>query len=247
MANPNSRETLKQYCLRRLGFPVIKINVDDDQLEDRIDDALQKYKKYHFDGTELLYVPHQITANNVSDKFITIDPMIERITRLAPLNGYGAVNNMFNFDYQFRLNDMQSLINLPITNYVITMQQLQMLQDIFVGDLTFEFNVHTRKLWINIGWGKEIQETDWILAECYIIVNPEVYKTVYNDGWLKEYTTELFRRQWGENMMKFGNLELPGGIILNGKDTFDIASERIKELEEDLENKYQAPPFFIVG
>lgn len=247
MTKPNSREELKQYCLRRLGHPVIQINVDDDQLDDRIDDALQKYKSYHYEGTELMYIPHKVTAEDVEYKYIPIDPAIERVVKIAPLSAASQVSNMFSFEYQFRLNDMRSMINIPITNYVITQQNLQLLHDIFQGELSFEFNYNTRRMFINVQWGVELKIDDWIMAECYVVVDPESYSRVFNSFWLKSYTTELFRRQWGENMMKFGNLELPGGIILNGKDTFDIAQANIDKLEEELETKYQPPPMFIVG
>lgn len=247
MTKPSSREELKDYCLRRLGFPVIEINVSFDQLEDRIDDALQLYKKYHYDGTELVYLPHKINQTDIDNKYIEVDPTIERVTKIAPLSTGGSVANMFSFEYQFRLNDMRSMINIPTTNYVITQQNLQLLHDIFTGEISFEFNYNTHKLRPAVKWGTDLKLDDWILTECYIIVDPDEYKSVYNDSWVKSFTTELFRRQWGENMMKFGGLELPGGIILNGKDTFDIAQQNIDRLEEDLEQKYQAPPMFIVG
>ncbi len=247
MANPNSRSTLKDYCLRRLGHPVIQINVDNDQLEDRIDDALQKYKTFHYEGTELMYIPHQISQENIDYQYIPIDSAIERIVKIAPLSNAGSIANMFSFEYQFRLNDMRSMINIPTTNYVITQQNLQLLHNIFVGELSFEYNYNTQRLFIQAQWGVELQLDQWLLTECYVIVDPETYTKTFNDSWLKAYTTELFRRQWGENMMKFGGLELPGGITLNGKDTFDVAMQNIAKLEDDLETKYQPPPMFIVG
>lgn len=247
MAVPNSRETLKEYCLRRLGHPVIKINVDDDQLEDRIDDALQKYKRYHYDGVEQMYIPHQITSTDVQFKYLPIDPAIERITKIIPLNSEGNITSMFSFDYQFRLNDMRHLITAPVTNYVITQSHLQLLHNIFVGEISFEYNKATQRLFLEQKWGEKLKEGDWIVAECYVAVDPDVATAVYNDSWLKSYTTQLFKRQWGEQMKKFGNLEIPGGIILNGKEVYDEASESIEKLEEELETKYQPPPMFLVG
>jgi hypothetical protein len=247
MAEPNSRETLKQYCLRKLGHPVINIEVDNDQLDDRIDDALQKYKKHHYDGTELLYVPHQITATDISYKYIPVDSAIERVVRVCPINSSGAVNNMFNFNYQFRLNDMRSLIQIPTTNYYITQQHLQLLQDMFVGELSFEFNRPTGKLRLNVEWGVQIQEGDWILNECYVKVDPDTYTKIFNDTWLKEYTTALFKEQWANHLKKFGNLQLPGGVVLNGDTLYNEAVQEIKDLEADLRSTYEPPAFFIVG
>lgn len=247
MAVPNSRETLKQYCLRKLGHPVINIEVDDEQLEDRIDDALQLFRKHHYDGTELIYVPYQITANDISYKYIPIDSSIERVVRVCPINSSGAVNNMFNFNYQFRLNDMRSLIQMPVTNYYITQQHLQLLQDMFVGEISFEFNRPTGKLRLNIEWGVQIKEGDYILAECFVKVDPDIYTKVYNDTWVKEYTTSLFKQQWANHLKKYGNLQLPGGIVLNGDTLYSEAATEIDRLEEKLRNTYEQPAYFIVG
>jgi hypothetical protein len=247
MTTPDSRQSLKEYCLRKLGFPVIQINVDDMQLEDAIDDALQKYRMYHYDGTERMFLPHLITTDDINYRYIPTNQNIERIVRVIPLNSTGAVTNMFSFDYQFRLNDMMSLINLPTTNYVVTQQYLQLLQDIFVGEVNFQHNRNTGRLFLTINWGEEIHAGDWIVTECHVVVDPETSTKVYDDSWLKQYTTQLFKKQWANNMKKFGNLELPGGIVLNGQTLYDEADKELEALETQLKEEYQPPPMFFVG
>ena len=248
MAEIASRDDLKQYCLRRLGAPVIKINVDDAQLEDRIDDALQLYQDYHYDASEVDYWQHTITQQDVNQTYFDIDPSIFGITRIFPLNDTLTQNNMFDLRYQLRLHELYDFTSTSYTNFSITMQHLQNLQSMFTGDIPVRFQRHTNRLYVDWAWGSTNAAVGLtVVAEGYQAIDPETFESVYNDMWLKKYTTALFKRQWGDNMKKFGNIQLPGGITLNGKETFDEATIEIDKLEEEMQERYSLPAQFMIG
>jgi len=248
MAQVTTRDELKDYALRRLGAPVIKINVDDGQLEDRIDDTLQFYQDYHFDATESFYWVHTITQEDINQRYFKIDPGILGITKIFPLNDTITKNNMFDLRYQLRLHELYDFTSTSYTNFSITMQHLQNLSEMFTGDVPIRFQRHTHRLYPDWGWGSlQAPLGMTVVAEGYKAIDPETFESVYNDRWLKEYVTSLFKRQWGDNMKKFGGIQLPGGLTLNGKETFDEAMSEIQRLETEMADKYELPPAFLVG
>jgi hypothetical protein len=248
MALVTTRDELKDYALRRLGAPVIKINVDDDQLEDRIDDALQFYQDYHFDATESFYWMHVITQEDVDQRYFNIDPGILGITRVFPLNDTITKNNMFDLRYQLRLHELYDFTSTSYTNFSITMQHLQNLSEMFTGDVPIRFQRHTRKLYVDWGWGStQIPVGTTVIAEGFKIIDPETFESVYNDRWLKEYVTSLFKRQNAENIKKFGGIQLPGGLTLNGKEMYDEATADIQRLETEMQDRYELPVQFLIG
>lgn len=248
MADVTTRDELKDYCLRRLGAPVISINVDDDQLEDRIDDSLQFYQDYHFDATENFYWKHEITQEDVTNQYFKIDPGILGITRIFPINDTLTKSNMFDLRYQLRLHELYDFTSTSYTNFAITMSHLRNLEMMFTGEIPIRFQRHTHKLYVDWGWGSsQCPVGSTVIAEGYKVIDPETYDSVYNDRWLKEYTTALFKRQWGENMKKFGGIQLPGGLTLNGKETFDEALADIQRLETEMQDRYELPVQFMIG
>ena len=319
-----SRQGLIDYCLRRLGFPVIEINVDDDQIEDRIDDALQYFQEYHFDGVERVYLHHQISGATIrfsglsvpsfelgetligatsgaSCKLVSFDGMVASISkvkgtfvagetltgqnsgfsralvstdnfyvpgdiqngyvsipdsvigviRVLPVNGPSSgmnnANNMFDVIYQFRMNDMYNLLSADMIYYTQMKQYLSMLDMLLVGDRSFAYNRKTDKLTIHCNWEDVFEPGDYIIVECYRIVDPSAYTKVYNDMFLKMYATALIKRQWGDNMKKFGGMQLPGGIVMNGQQIYDEAVQEIAQIEQDMQLKSELPVDFMVG
>ncbi len=248
MADVTTRDELKDYCLRRLGAPVITINVDEDQLEDRIDDALQYYQDYHYDATELFYWQHVITQQDIDQRYFQIDPGILGITRIFPLNDTITKNNMFDLRYQLRLHELYDFTSTSYTNFNITMTHLRNLELMFTGEIPIRFQRHTHRLYPDWAWGSgQVPAGMTVIAEGYKVIDPETYESVYNDRWLKQYTTALFKRQWGENMKKFGGIQLPGGLTLNGKETFDEADQEIQKLETEMQDRYELPVQFMMG
>ena len=319
-----SRQGLIDYCLRRLGFPVIEINVDDDQVEDRIDDALQYFQEYHFDGVERVYLHHQIsgatirfsglsvpsfeagetlvgatsgascklvsldnmaasiskvkgtfvageiltgqnsgfsralvstpnfyTPGDIQNGYVTIPDAVIGVIRILPVNGPSSgmnnANNMFDVIYQFRMNDMYNLLSADMIYYTQMKQYLSMLDMLLVGDRSFAYNRKTDKLEIHCNWEDVFEPGDYIIVECYRIINPNTYTQVYDDMFLKKYATALIKRQWGENMKKFGGMQLPGGIVMNGQQVYDEAVEEISSIEAEMQSKAELPVDFMVG
>jgi hypothetical protein len=253
MATPTTREGLKDYCLRKLGFPVIDINVDDDQLEDRIDDALAKFREYHYDGTEEIYLATQVTAANIANGYIDVSDNIVGITRILPISGQSISSqssqgfNMFDVNYQIRLNDFYSLTASSYTYYYIARTHLSMLDMIVTGELPFRYNKTVNRVTAYMDWAGRLNENDYIVMQAHRIIDPTVYSKVYSDSWLKEYTTALFKKQWGANLSKYANYTLPGGLVVNGEKIAAEGTQEVEILEQKLRDTYEYPPMMISG
>jgi hypothetical protein len=247
MAVPTSREQHREYCLRNLGKPVIDINVDNDQLDDRIDESLQYYRDYHFDGTQQVYVAHQVTATDVTNKYISLNEDIVGVTRIFPIgSAISSSSNMFNLNYQFSLNDVFDAANVQMTHYVIAQQHIAMIQEILTGQQPIRFNRHTDRVNLDMDWNK-VTVGNYVIIDGYQLIDPDTYTDVWNDRWLLEYTTQLFKRQWGANLKKFTGVQLPGGVTFNGQELWDEANTRLKELEEEMITSYSLPVFDMSG
>jgi hypothetical protein len=274
MAQPASREQLKEFCLRKLGYPVIQINVDDAQIEDRLDDALQFFAEYHFDGVEKVYIRKQIEKKDMENGYIDLTkPTVADSTTGIPITQAPAIDpdgnsiisvtkcfqlydtlggtGMFDARYQIALNDLYGLrtntYSQSLITYAITRSHMQMLQDLLTPEKTFEFSRVTNKIYVNMDWKQQAWEGQYIMFEAYKILDPNKYTEIYNDRTLKRYVTALIKQQWGSNMMKFGGIELPGGITLNGSEVFQEATSEVEKLENEMQSKWELPPQFFVG
>lgn len=253
MATPSSRTELKNYCLRKLGFPVIDINVDEDQLEDRIDDALQKFRDYHYDGTTRSWLAHKLTASDISNKYIQLPDSIIGVSKVFPYTGStqsstsSAGFNIFDINYQLRLNDFYNLTSSSYTYYVIAREHLSMLDMIITGEYPYTYNKKTNRLNLQIQMNNRFVAGNFMVFECFRIVDPDSYGKVFDDPWIKEYTAQLFKRQWGENLKKYDNYVLPGGLTINGQKIWDEAMIEIEKLEEKLRDTFEEPTPFLVG
>lgn len=248
---PSNRQELKEYCLRDLGHPVIEINVADEQLEDRIDEAINLFQTFHYDGLEKVYTSHLVTANNVTDKYIQMPDEVIGVTRIFPLtsthvNSSGMSGfNMFDINYQIRLNELYDYTAGDYVYFVLANQHLRTLEMIFTGEIPIRYNRYKNILYVDAHWGTRIA------AGNYIII--EVYKTLddttkfWGDHWLKAYTTALFKRQWGNNLKLFKGVKLPGGIELDGQGLYSEAVQEIERLQEQLRDEFEQPPEFLVG
>ena len=270
MSKPYSRQTLVDYCLRTLGAPVIEINVDDDQLGDRLDEALQFYQEYHADATIRRFRKYTITNNDIINKYITVPDTFITISRVLPFNSNSAGTGDFNVEYQMMLNGLYDL-NKPVGNllqYRMSQDHLALIDQLFDGkDQTVRFNRHINHLYIETRWGTDLKAGDIIVFEGYEVVVPKTSSTaytyasgndisatteytstkIYNDMFLKRYLTALIKRQWGTNIKKFDGMQLPGGVTMNGQQIYDEANEEIQKIEEEVQLKYEMPPAFYVG
>ena len=251
MAAITNREEFIQYCLRRLGFPVVEINIDEDQVQDRVDDALQYWTDYHYDGTQKLYYIKKINQDDINQKFIDLSDVkdssnnhldIIGVTRIFPVTDSQANVNMFDLRYQLRLNELYDFTSASYVNYTLTQQHLRSLELMFSGEVPIRFQRHMKKLFVDWGWGSTGAPVGTtLIAECYANIDPTVYNDVWNDRWVKEYATALIKRTWGNNLKKFSGLQLPGGVTLNGNQIFDEAVAEIEKLESEMQVEYGAP------
>lgn len=251
MAAPSSRDTLIEYCLRRLGDPVIEINVDPDQLEDRVDEALQYYQEFHSDATVKTYLKHQVTADDVSNEYISISSNVIFVQKLFPISSsFNNSMNFFDIKYQMMLNDIADLQNFAgDLAYYDQMQQYLSLLDLKLnGHPQVNFSRRQNRLYIHGDFqDNDIKEDDYVVAEVLQIVDPSTHTTVFDDMWLKSYTTALIKRQWGANLIKFEGMQLPGGVTLNGRQIYDDAVQDIEKIEEEMQLTYEMPADFYVG
>ena len=305
MAIPNTRTTLKEYCLRNLGKPVIDINVDDDQIEDRLDEALQYFSQYHSDGVERMYLKYKVTADdvtrlttnksfNVDEKgtvaenieleegtltsgdtsgdiqgedggailtedstlvrtsyeetqnYLVVPDAVISVINIFPLSDRANLN-MFDVRYQLRLNDLYDFSSTSIVHYEMTMKHLDFLDHILVGEKPIRFNQLSNRLYIDQDWSNDITPDEYIIIECYRKLDPTSHSDIFDDLYLKRYTTTLIKRQWGQNLSKFSGTAMLGGVTLNGPELFSTALSEQEKLEEEIRLNYEEPPHMQQG
>lgn len=258
MPSVTNRQSFKEYCLRRLGFPTIEINLDDDQIEDRIDDAFQYWQDYHYDALQKVYYIKQLTSTDITNKYINMSPSVTLdtgnnsvnivgVTRVFPISDSINTNNMFDLRYQLRLNELYDFTSASYVNYTLTMQHLRSLELMFTGEVPIRYQRHMQKLFCDWGWGSTVKAGDVVIAESFAMIDSAQYASVWNDRWLKEYATALIKKNWGTNLKKFAGVQLPGGVVLNGQVIFDEATEEIKALQEEMQSKYELPVDFYLN
>ena len=268
MAVPNTKATLKEYCLRALGKPVIDINVDDDQVDDRIDEAVQYFCQYHTDGVERMYLKYQVTAADVTrmttdssesvtsnsvttawkqgNNFLIVPSTVISVVNIFPLSDRANLN-MFDVRYQLRLNDLYDFSSTSIVHYQMTMQHLDFLDHVLVGEKPMRFNHLSNRLYIDQDWATDITAGEYMIMEVYRRLDPATYTDMYDDIYLKRYTTTLIKRQWGQNLSKFNGTAMLGGVTLNGPELFSTAIAEQQRLEEEIRSNYEEPAHFQQG
>ena len=319
MAIPNSRESLKQYCLRDLGAPVLEINVDDDQLEDRIDQALDYWRLYHYEGIEQVYLKQIIRASeitlstsvaatfNISEvitgstsgatatvcketsrisngtlllvqkveglftpgetivgsaghtavlnsitlgewdkRYIDIPDSVYGVQKVLSIGQASSSKNIFDLQYQLRLNDLYDLTSTSIIYFKTVMSHLALLDLELNGHTLYRFNRLQNRLYLDINWKSDVYLGDYIVVQAYRALDPTEFSRVWNENWIKRYTTAQFKRQWGTNLKKFTGLQLPGGVTLDGDKLYQEDMVEIQTLEDELQNK-SAPLEFFLG
>ena len=325
MAKPSSRSELKEYCLRKLGKPVIEINVDDDQIEDLIDDTIQLFNERVYDGVERVYLKYKITQNdidngkkrnvettetdvNVDDvpsvtagsfvvgtsyeitsigttDFTTIGASANTVGVIFTATGVGSgtgtasksrtlefdegrgyltvpdhvigiqgilpisntyVNNMFGFRYQFFLNEFYNFYAYDILNLEMTMQYIQTLEFLLEGQKPIRYNKVQDRLYLDVDWNR-VAVNDYIVIDCYRALDPTTFTKLYNERFVKEYLTSLIKKQWGQNLIKFSGIKMPGGVEFNGRQLYDDAIAELDKLDQKMSTTYELPPLDFVG
>lgn len=272
MAVPTSKSTFKEYCLRSLGKGVIDINVSDDQVDDRVDEALQYFSKYHYDGVERVYLKHQLTTAEIArmrtnesavtatdkvdnsitadflqqENYIPIPDSILSVIKVFPLTDK-LTTNLFDVRYQLRLNDLYDFSSTSIIHYEMTMRHLDFLDHILTGEMPIDFKEHQNRLYIHTDMEKDFNNGDFLLIEAYRKLNPDTFTDIYDDMYLKRYAIALIKKQWGANLSKFNGVQMLGGVTMNGETIYTQAQEDITRLEEQIQLAFETPIDYMIG
>ena len=281
MAKPATRQQLIDYCLRRLGAPVLEINVDDDQIDDLVDDALQYFQERHFDGVERMYLKYKITEEDLNrgraknttgvgivttsatstsisgygtttsqfyetSNFIQVPDSVIGVEKIFKFDTSSISGGMFSIKYQLFLNDLYYFNSVELLQYAMTKTYLEDIDYLLTTDKQVRFNKRQDRLYLDIDWGSQ-SAGDFIIIDCYRILDPTTFTGVYNDSFLKKYLTSLIKRQWGQNLIKFGGVKLPGGIELNGRQLYDDAEKELAEIQSRMALDYELPPYDFIG
>jgi len=281
MAQPSTRQELVDYCKRKLGAPVLEINVADEQIDDLVDDAVQFFQERHFDGVYPTFYKYKLTqadidrgrsrGNNTAvgiattsaaanivgtattftyeenSNYLQVPPNVIGVTKLFLFDGSNTItHNMFSVKYQLFLNDIYYWGATELLSYAMVKTYLEDLDFLLTTQKQIRFNKRQDRLYLDIDWGS-VNVGQYIIIDCYATLNPSDYPRVWNDSFLKPYLTSLIKRQWGQNMMKFTGVKLPGGVELNGRQMYDDAQREIDILMEKMSNTYELPPFDMIG
>ena len=281
MAKPSSRQELIDYCLRQLGEPVLEVNVDEDQIEDAVDDAIQFFHERHFDGVEKMYLKYKITEEDINrgkakdttgvgivttsatstnisgygtttsnwyetSNFIQVPDSVIGIEKVFKFDTSSISGSMFSIKYQLFLNDLYYFNSVELLQYAMVKTYLEDIDFLLTTDKQIRFNQRQDRLYLDIDWGSESVD-NWLILDCYRALNPDSYTGVYNDSFVKRYLTALIKRQWGQNLIKFGGVKLPGGIELNGRQMYDDGQREVDEIRQRMTMDYELPPYDFIG
>jgi hypothetical protein len=247
MAIITTRTQLGDYCLRKLGSPVLEVNVADDQVSDRIDDAIQYWQEFHTDASARILLKHLVTTTDITNRFITIPDYILSVQRVLPTSIFST--GMFDIRYQTMMNDVLPLgFTGNLSHFIETKTYIRMVELLLNGgEPTIEYSRHMDKLEIFWEWGKDILAGQYIMFDATRLIDPTSNSQVYNDYFLKKYATTLIKQQWGTNLKKFEGMMLPGGVTLNGQTIYNEAVEELTKLEEEMQTTWVEPVDFYLG
>ena len=280
MSKPSSRQELIDYCLRRLGAPVLEINVDDDQIDDLVDDALQYFYERHFDGVERMYLKYKLTQADIdrgqgkgtngvgivtttgsanisgvgtvnynfyeNSNFIQVPDSVIGIEKVFKFDTSDISGGMFSIKYQLFLNDLYYFNSVELLQYAMVKSYLEDIDFLLKTDKQIRFNKRQNRMYLDIDWGQQ-KVDNFLIIDCYRILDPNDFTKVYNDSFLKKYLTSLIKRQWGQNLIKFRGVKLPGGIELNGREIYEDAERELEALKERMSMEYELPPYDFIG
>ncbi|MGA1047571.1 MAG: hypothetical protein ACO3UU_06150 [Minisyncoccia bacterium] len=280
MSKPSSRQELIDYCLRKLGAPVLEINLADEQIDDLVDDALQYFQERHFDGVERMYLKYKITEEDLNrgkaqgsngigivtttgtanisgigttsfnfyenSNFIQVPDSIIGIEKIFKFDTSSISSGMWSIKYQLFLNDLYYFNSVELLQYAMVKSYLEDIDFLLSTDKQIRFNKRQNRLYLDIDWNAKSKDT-FIVIDCYRILDPNDFTKVYNDSFLKKYLTALIKRQWGQNLIKFRGVKLPGGIELNGREMYDDAERELESLRQRMSMDYELPPYDFIG
>ena len=279
MAQPSSREGLIDYAKRQLGFPVLEINVADEQFQDLLDDAIQIYQERHYDGIARMYLKYKITQDDIdrgqarggdstlgittttttstvglsttfnieeNNNYIQMPPSVIGVNQIFKVRSDTVYDGLFNIRYQLFLNDLYAFGSIDLLQYAMVQTKLEDITFLLNPDVRYRFNIRQDRLYIDVDWA-QINKDDYFVIDCFRILDPDDFTKVYNDQFLKRYFTALCKRQWGQNLIKFQGVQLPGGIQLNGRQIYDDGERELAEIRAKMSSDYEMPPLDMIG
>ena len=275
MAQPSTRQGLIDYCLRQLGAPVLEINIADEQIDDLVDDAIQYFNERHYDGVEKMYLKYKITQNDIdrgkakntdgvgivttigsssgttfnfyeTSNYIQVPDSVIGIEKIFKFDTSSISGGMFSIKYQLFLNDLYYFNSVELLQYAMVKTYLEDIDHLLTTDKQIRFNKRQNRLYLDIDWGSESAD-NWLVLECYRALDPADFSKVYNDSFVKKYLTALLKRQWGQNLIKFQGVKLPGGIELNGRQIYDDAERELQDIKQRMTLEYEMPPLDMIG
>jgi hypothetical protein len=242
-----TREELKMYALRALGYPLVEIDITPEAMDDRIEEALAFFHEYYFDGSQKVFYKHQVTAQDITNKYITIPSTIWGIANIFPFSNSASVQpNIFDLQYQLRANDLRDITSTSLIYYEQVMSHISLIDHMLTTQRQFRFNRNTDRLYIDMNWENRVTPDSWLLLECYSIVDPAENAKMWNNRLLKEYVIALFKKQWAMAYAKFDNIQLPGGVSVDGKTMYADAKAEVDEIEQTIMEQ-QAPFGILIG
>ena len=253
-----NRDQLAQYCLRKLGSPMLKINVTEDQIEDCIDDSIQFFNEFHYNATARLYHKHQLTAEDITNQYLTLPDHIIAVRRIIPLSSSGGSNtSIFDPVYQLRLNDLITFNHSVVdVDYLYTLNMSMQTINVMISGAQeiVDFTRHENKLHIRVDWNNDLKEGDWIVIDAERILidhsndeSPTMPSDVWDDMFLKEYCTYLIQYQWAKNLSKFEGISMPGGVTYSADRLMTDANENLARIREESRSVWEVPPMFGIG
>lgn len=247
MAQPTTREEFKGWVLRKLGAPVIDINVSDEQIDDRVDEAVDFWRDYHYNGSQLVYMKHQITQEDKDNGYVELPATILGISGIFNMqSSISTGGGIFNVQYQFVLNNLEDITGYNITNYFMSMQHLEFLQEMLVGRPMIRYNKHVNRLHIDSGQDA-MTVGEYIIIEAYDVIDGTTYADVWSDRFLQNYASALIKEQWGSNLTKFTGMQLVGGVSFNGEQILADAKEERRIMEEEAVQNLQPLSYNYIG
>ena len=279
MAQPSSREGLIDYAKRQLGFPVLEINVADEQFSDLLDDAVQVYQERHYDGIMRMYLKYKITQDDVdrgrakggntslgistttttstvglsttfdleeNQNYIQMPPSVVGVNQIFKIRSDTVYDGLFNIRYQLFLNDLYAFGSIDLLQYSMVQTYLEDITFLLNPDMRFRFNIRQDRLYIDADFAT-LSVGDFFVIDCFRILDPNDFTRVYNDPFLKRYFTALCKKQWGQNLIKFQGVQLPGGIQLNGRQIYDDGVKELDEIRAKMSSDYEMPPLDMIG
>ena len=182
-----------------------------------------------------------------NNNFLQIPPEVLGVTKIFHFDGSNTItNNMFSVKYQLFLNDIYFWGATELLTYAMTKTYLEDINFLLTTEKQIRFNKRQDRLYLDIDWDS-VNEGDWLIIDCFRLLDPSDYGRVWNSQFLKQYATALMKRQWGQNLLKFGGVKLPGGIELNGRQIYDDGQKDIDILMERMSSTYELPPLDMVG